>query len=511
MEIGRKTLLMNHENAYTRHIITIDDDMNAPDSKPDIDGRIKETGEVVIEKLRPLDGRIELGGQLKYRLLYQTAGGCDSINGSVPIAETIPAEGLLGQTILKCHTSLVDLKISIVNSRKINIKAVVALSYALVDTCEKEAISECRTENVLEQKKTVDIMQLISNKKDLFRIRESSHLPKDRVNVGKLLWQELSLKSLEYRPMAGSVGIKGEICMFCIYNGEDDPDTINYYDCVMPFGGEIQLTGCSEDTVLDISMNVADQSILVRPDENGEMRIIDGEMVLDMDVFAYKNCTETIMADVYSPSYSLVPAYSKAEYQSYVTRDSVRMRLEDRKKMETAVSSILNATGTLSIDEVVQEDDGVYLEGLVIADVLYMKSDGRGEMGCMRIEIPFSEKTGVSRLESDMQYSIGTGPVQISTYLTGTGELDIKCNATATLLVYRRCETDVMDSVECNKPDYAYIKNLPGIVGYVTVEGDTLWNIAKKYCTTIESIRQNNNFAGEEPAAGTKLIIIKAC
>lgn len=510
MEIGKKTLLMNHEEAYTRHIITIDDDFNVPDSKPDIVGRIKEKGQIVIEKLRPLEGRIELSAQLKYRLLYTAEGGCDSICGSIPVLENIPAEGLNGQTLLKCQANLVDLKISVVNSRKINIKAGIAVVYTPVTTCEREAVNSCQLERVLEQKKSIQMLQLVSNRRDLFRIRESTHLPKDRVNVGRLLWQELNLKNIEYRPMAGEVGIKGEIGVFCIYAGENDATELNYFDCVLPFDGSLKLSGCNEETLLDIDYSVSEESLIVRPDENGEMRIADGEMVLDMDIFAYKNSEEEVLSDVYSPAYSLMPHYITEKYQSFVMKDSVRLRLEERKRLaDMGIASILSATGVVNVEEPESASDGVYIEGVVVADVLYVRADPENSLGCMQVELPFHEKTSLAALNSDMQCNIKTGPAHITTYLTGTGEIDMKCNAIVEIAVTETKEASLMDSVEVDKPDYAYIKSLPGIVGYVTKEGDTLWNIAKKYCTTIDDIRQVNSQVGDEPAVGTKLIIIK--
>lgn len=38
--------------------------------------------------------------------------------------------------------------------------------------------------------------------------------------------------------------------------------------------------------------------------------------------------------------------------------------------------------------------------------------------------------------------------------------------------------------------DYDKIREIPGIVGYIVKEGDTLWSIAKAYFTTVESIRE---------------------
>ena len=44
---------------------------------------------------------------------------------------------------------------------------------------------------------------------------------------------------------------------------------------------------------------------------------------------------------------------------------------------------------------------------------------------------------------------------------------------------------------------------------YITGEGDSLWNIAKKFKTTMAAIREINELAGEEVFSGEKLLILK--
>ena len=57
--------------------------------------------------------------------------------------------------------------------------------------------------------------------------------------------------------------------------------------------------------------------------------------------------------------------------------------------------------------------------------------------------------------------------------------------------------------------DREALQQLPGLVGYIVKRGDTLWNIAKEYHTTVEAIMATNQKKGEELQIGEKLLIVK--
>ena len=52
-------------------------------------------------------------------------------------------------------------------------------------------------------------------------------------------------------------------------------------------------------------------------------------------------------------------------------------------------------------------------------------------------------------------------------------------------------------------------ENEPGIIGYIVKDGDKLWDLAKKYNTTVESIMKVNDLEKKELKNGQKMLIFK--
>ena len=49
----------------------------------------------------------------------------------------------------------------------------------------------------------------------------------------------------------------------------------------------------------------------------------------------------------------------------------------------------------------------------------------------------------------------------------------------------------------------------PGITGYIVREGDILWDLAKKYNTTVEGIMEVNDLESDEIKVGERILIFK--
>ena len=87
-------------------------------------------------------------------------------------------------------------------------------------------------------------------------------------------------------------------------------------------------------------------------------------------------------------------------------------------------------------------------------------------------------------------------------------EIEIRVSVVFDFISFRKTKQRIMVDMKEEPLDYEKIQKIPGIVGYVAKDGDTLWSIAKEYFTTVESIREQNEGV-EEVNPGDKLLIVK--
>ena len=65
-----------------------------------------------------------------------------------------------------------------------------------------------------------------------------------------------------------------------------------------------------------------------------------------------------------------------------------------------------------------------------------------------------------------------------------------------------------METIEAVPLDAEQMRNLPGMVGYIVKNGETLWDIAKRYRVTIPQLQAWNGLETEQIQPGDKLMIV---
>lgn len=93
--------------------------------------------------------------------------------------------------------------------------------------------------------------------------------------------------------------------------------------------------------------------------------------------------------------------------------------------------------------------------------------------------------------------------------MLGSDEVEIKAVVNLSIIAFARRQCPVIVDMSVAEIDYEKMNQLAGIIGYMVQEGDTLWTIAKRYFTSIDSIRKVNQLERDELSPGQKLVIVK--
>ena len=510
MELKKESIQMLRIKNKATAQATFDEDYNVPDVKPDIGRLVQSKADVSMEEVRLSEGRALLKGTLNADLLYvgEKEGRIYSLSAKLPLDEMINLEGIEGGDKLCLKWEIEDLSVHMIHSRKLNIKAIVTF-YAVVDelaVVELPVSAEDQEVSVKTEK--VRLMSLRVHKKDTLRIKDDITLASNRPNVENLLWYMAEPRNLDLRPGENKLRVKGELAVFLLYTGYP-PQWLEY---TMPFSNEMECSGCMEDLIPHIEVSLLHQGIEVKPDPDGEERILQVDVVLELNMKMYREEEHELLLDAYSPHKECVLHRKKEMLESLLVRNFSRCRLTDRievKESQGKVLQLCHSSGKVKVDKTRITDKGIVAEGIVALKILYIIGNDEMPFYSMEAMLPFSHVVEAKGITENSVYYLHTELEQLSTTMVDSNDIEIRATIGLNVLVIQCSEEMILEKIEEIPLDQEKIRNMPGITVYIMKPGDTLWNIAKKFYTTVEEIMQMNDLDGDEVSSGTPLLLVK--
>ena len=516
MQTEKKHVHMTRQKSRAVSQITLDNDWNVPDRKPDIRKLILDQGEIQMEEARPEKDRVVLKGCLAVHILYLSAEGTgrmQSLEGQLPFEEAVHIEDLEGGETLKIDWDVEDLNVSAVNSRKISIRSVVSFTVTAEELYDEELTCAAGDEpDIQVKKKEVRVLKLAVSKKDTLRVKDEVLLTGSQANIAGLLWKEMQLQGTEVRQLEGKLSVQGELSVFALYQGEQE-EQAQWAASVLPFAGMVDCAGCAPELVPDIRVSLAQRELEPKPDYDGEQRIFQAQAVLELDIRMYQEETVEILDDAYSLAGELVLKKEPVKLDTLLLCNHSKARCSQRirvRQEDLAVLQICHCSGKAVIEEVHPTSQGLEAEGVVLVQVLYVTSSDSMPFGCAKGEVPFRHVLEATDMDGTCTYSLWGEAEQVTASMADSDEAEIRVTLGFHLLARRPKLEETVREIEELPVDYGKLQELPGIVGYIAGSGDDLWEIAKRYRTTVEEIRRMNHLPAAAVKPGEKILVMKA-
>ena len=93
--------------------------------------------------------------------------------------------------------------------------------------------------------------------------------------------------------------------------------------------------------------------------------------------------------------------------------------------------------------------------------------------------------------------------------MVDSNEIEVKATVSLNALVMKCTEEQIIDRVEEQPLDMKKIQNMPGILVYMVRPEDTLWDIAKRFYTTVDEICSLNELESRQLHSGQPLLLVK--
>lgn len=516
MDLIKKNIHMNRLKGRAVSQLTLNDDFNVPDSKPDIGTIIQQKGKVNIDEVHTSDGSVRLKGNFYFTVLYITNTDRRDLNyiqNQIPFEENIMLEGAMEGDNLEISNEIEDMTVDLINSRKINLKAILTFQVLMEEIYDEEVPLEIHGDGLIETKtEPVELMQIAVKKKDIYRIKDEIILDANKENIYEILWDSIQTRNINTRILDNKISLQGELLVFILYKGDDENHTMQWIEATLPVSSVIDCQGCREDMISDIDIQVIQRELEVRPDFDGEERVVGVDVTLELNIKLYEEEQVDILSDLYGISKVLIPNKTPAILENLLVKNASKCRLTDRIKINSNQARILQLChneGEIMVDDVNMIDNGLEVEGVIIVPILYITADDNRPFGATKGILPFRHVIDAAGIDENCTYKVKPDIEQLQVAMIDSEEVEVRGILNLQALVFRKKDNPIIRDITIEDIDMSKLQDMPGIIGYIPKAEDTLWDIGKEYNMPIDHIKELNNLTSDTLKPGEGLIIVK--
>ena len=516
MELKQNLIHRKYKKCEAKNQITLGDDFSVPDGKPDIAAILQKKGEIQIEEVHTEKGKIKLRGILKVSVFYLTERSVETVNSymmEIPFDEVLYMEGAVSGDNLKIHWNIEELRVTMIHPGKLSVRGVVSLwaeimgteSHLITENVEEQSNVYIRTENF-------QLAEPVIERRDSYRIRDEISLPANKPNVQKILWKNQQLKGMDIRIQDNHLALKGEVQILVIYQSEDDAAGLQWMEQSVPFQGTLDVTGLTAEMFGVIETEVSHQNIEVKPDYDGELRMFQLELMLEVHMRIFEERTCKYLTDAYSTKKQLNLQTEEIFYEKLRICNQTKIKVNSQEKIEEGIPvlQILGHEACLMNQRWHMTEQGLVCEGTLEVQILYVTSSDRQPLGNMAVSLPYSQMIEIPEIDKKDRIYVMQKLDQLAVSMSNSGQIEIRGTAGAEVCVMEQCSLQNIKEISVEDYDMELYKKRPGMCIHFVQPGETLWKIAKNHYTTTEEIKKLNELSCDEVAAGQKLLLLKA-
>ncbi|MCL1884051.1 MAG: DUF3794 domain-containing protein [Defluviitaleaceae bacterium] len=516
-ELVREQVFLDQSVGSESVQIMLEGDLIVPDTKPDMALLLQTEEVVLIDRTEAGTDRVSYVGRLNLSVLYAAKSADKSVHAislSRPLDDFVNLDGVTKEMWVRARASIANIDYRVVNDRKVNYRAIVNVSIVAERSDAHEMVVHINDvpENQL-LKSNLSLNRTVENRIDRFTIKEQIALPAAKPNVREILQVSASITNREVRISNGRVNLSGELALTTLYRGDSEDSLIEFIESELPFNGPLDVSGAREDMLADVALNIIDHHISIRPDDDGEDRVLEAEISVGVEMKVYSTETFPILEDAYIINTQLTLAKTAVRYPRLVCLNRNQVNVKEIATLGNAVPDMLQVfrvKGNAHIDDTKIIDDKIIVEGAINTDILYVAESDITPLSSFRTVVPYRQVIEAKGATPTMSVDVDVDISHVTFNMLSPRETEVRFLLTFNTRVTEQEETRIIRDIEFSETDQATLATQASMTVYIVQPNDNLWKIAKRYNTPLDELLSVNDI--EHPGkvvAGQKLLILK--
>ncbi|AOR22577.1 DUF3794 and LysM peptidoglycan-binding domain-containing protein [Clostridium taeniosporum] len=482
-----------------------------PDTHPDVEKILTVEARPVIISKEFVGDKIVVEGKVEYTVLYlarEEGMVVNSVNYMEKFSSNIDLNQEEHRIVCEIECKVEHIEAAIMNERKISIQGAFELYWEMYKSSEVEFVKDIEgTDDIEVLKKTEKINRISANEEIELVGKSNIRVGMDKPQISKILNCSLWLHKKEIKILEDKIYLSCYCKLNILYKGDESKEIICIEDDVY-LSKEEEVKGVNPDMMYSVSYNIQNNDLMLEEDDLGEVRIINNEFIVKANVKVFSRENVDVIKDAYCPNFPIELKKEEYELGAIQGTGNTEIVIKDNiplNENNLIPEEIISCTGTLLISDKQVENDKIIIEGVLKVDVLYKTNDSDKYLANVKSDIPFNTIMDMQGAENGMKAIIKCNIENLEATIEAN-TIAIKCSAILCAKVCYEVKKQFICDVAEQEGEMPEKKS--SVTIYVVGEEDTLWDLAKKYNTTVNDLIKINNIEDQDDIeCGRKLII----
>lgn len=483
-----------------------------PDTQPDVRKILMVDAKPSVTNTDIMQDKVYVEGNIKFNVLYLGVGDESSqvcgVEYTSKFSNYVDILGSEHDMTCFSNTYVEHMNCNIVNERKISVEGIVEVSAEIEKPCKIQMVNDVLGTGEIQFLRKQSKLDKLINKSSMDLVGKSAiTIPMDKAQIDEVLKYDTNIHKRQIKILEGKVQVEAFVNIGVLYRDKDSRE-INFVSDDIIVTGEENIEEADPSMDYNVDFEVAASEFNLKEDDLGEKRTINSDILVKCDVELIKKEDASIIDDAYSPqsnlklerqNYDVNMVYGRGLSETIVKEN---LELEEDSPMP---SEIVMCNGSVNITDQKLVEDKVALEGVVNSSIVYRTSDPDKYVYALNEEIPFSCSVDIPGSKIDMMCNSKAYIENIEAAVEANTILVKAVISLESRVFYTEHKDFIVNviPVEGVTPE-----KKASITIYVVQNGDSLWKIAKRYCTTVENIIKANSMENtDEVLEGEKLLI----
>ncbi len=391
-----------------------------------------------------------------------------------------------------------------VNQRRIDIRGSIALGVNVVSQRTDQVITDLQGGNVQLNRHMVDMTDIVACASRTLESREEIEIDPGQPEVEQVLRFEVCANLTDCKVITNKLLLRGELQVKVVYLC-DSEGNIALVEYALPLSHVIDMEGVNEDHECFACLTPTQVMVTPKASVDEECRTLVVDYILQCNAIAHSPKQICVIGDVYSTAYECALEKRPMVFERlYKIVDEKITQQEVMEFGDASVSEVLDIWARPSIKSVKTQDDCIVVSGTSQVCVLYKDSEGTPSF--MEKTFDFEYKYPIEGNLSSVRMQAYLSQCSIS-YTLSEQKLEFRSEMNLKGVIYVTCRENIV--CECTVNEDAPQAKDPrvALTIYYADAGENVWDIAKRYHTSVSAVMEENDLEQETIAQRGMLLI----